>query len=277
MRGAYLRIFYEVVIVMIQNLLHARQAQQNRDEEPEETRRLSKSQLHSMVSERWLVPSRDSKGVCRRWLLSQHIGLSWRVEITTIRRFEVEVPARLQKKACMTNLADLLARLNSLLQERGEATLGFQDHMIPEEDWLIRVCRYIDQTNILGAFVGPVPGAQLVPGFSQRYLTAQTQAQQYLFGDNLLNNSHIFNSVKAVAEAYKRLLGLNKDLEETAFILRSIQQKFNAGEASLATLLMTASTTVLAHGHNLRDPDRIYVEGEEGQQFRLQLNEVNNM
>lgn len=262
---------------MIQNLFQARNQQQNREGEPEETKRLSKTQLYSMISELYFTPSRESKGVCRRWLLSQHLGLSWRVELSTIKRFEAELPARLLKKVCLTNLGDLTSRLNMLLTERGLPTLGFQDHVIPEEEWLIRVCRFIDQSNILGAFLGPVPGALEIDKISQRYFISQIHAHQFLFGQHLLHNQEVFTSVKNVAETYKKLLGLHKDLEEANFVLRTIRQKFETAEASLTTMLMSASTTVLAHGHNLRDPDRIYMEGEDGQHFRLQLNEVNSM
>ena len=67
------------------------------------------------------------------------------------------------------------------------------------------------------------------------------------------------------------------DLEEANFVLRNLRQKFATTEAALSAQLMTASTTTIAHGHHLRDHDRIYVEGEDGQAFRLQLNEVNRM
>lgn len=262
---------------MIQNLLLARQAQNARDDEEEDTKRLTKSQLYAMISDRWLVPPQDSKGVNRRWLLAVHRGQAFRVEVATIMRFEVEVPRRLQKKTCFTNLADLVLKLNLLLVERGLLELQFSEHVVPDEGWLLRICRYLDQTNILGVFSDAIPDSLAPPSLSQRFLLAQQAAQRYLFGGHLLDSQDVFNSVRSVAEAYKRLLNLHRDVEEATYVLQSLRDKFQTTEAQLATLLFTASTTIMTHGHNMRDPDRIYVEDQENQAFRLQLNEVSTL
>ena len=167
-----------------------------------------------MIADRWLIPPQDSKGVNRRWLLAVHRGQAFRVETATILRFEVELPRRLQKKACFTNLYDLVLKLNLLLVERGMQELEFAEHVVPDETWLIRIFRYLDQTNILGVFADSIPNSLAPPSMSQRFLIAQQQAQQYLFGGHLLDSQDVFDSVRSVAEIYKKLLNLNRDVEE---------------------------------------------------------------
>jgi hypothetical protein len=63
-------------------------------------------------------------------------------------------------KSSFINVGLLVRRLDVLLQQTGRLPLGFEQTALPDEDWLLRLVRFIDRTNILGAYRRAVRNSQ---------------------------------------------------------------------------------------------------------------------
>lgn len=88
------------------------------------------------------------------------------------------------KKVGIMNNALLVRKLNALLKMKGEKELGYNEYEIPEQNWLYKIARYADQTNLLEFFESPVvPEPALTPHFLDisHIYHGRTFAVQWLF------------------------------------------------------------------------------------------------
>lgn len=247
--------------------------------EPAEIRTLSKHSLYNMLAEQYLLPPLDSKGINRVYLVGVYTNRHYRVPLMDYKRFEAELTPAQMKKTALVNLAYILRKLNALLVEKGQHTLGFPDFVIPEEAWLCKVARFVDRKNLMEFFGASLQELQPVRIDSERVHYGRTLAFQYIFqGNRLLENTKVFNSVREISESYRRIISKRIDLEEINNAQQQMAAKLAEEEGSLKALLVKAATTIIAVANEQFDPEAIYIEGDEqANAGRLQLAEMTRL
>lgn len=127
-----------------------------RAEEPPELRSLTKTQVYRNLSILYLLPSAKSSCITRKYLAKVH-----REEVYTPKRSEILsfesilVPVDTLKVRAYT-LGVLLSILEKLLLTKKIKSLGLDPTSPPDEQWVLRVLRFQDPTNVCEIFKGTV-------------------------------------------------------------------------------------------------------------------------
>jgi hypothetical protein len=249
------------------------------NEEPPEIRGLTKKKLYEVVSQRFHVPGCDSRGVTRDWLSGVYRGIHYRVPLLEHKHFYADLAPAHLKKAPVLYCGPLLAKLNSLLNETGNPDLGFPQGVIPEEDWLVSIIRFVDRANVLGAFFSPVPGAHPPQCETQRMTVAKQNAERFLFldgnGNNLLHDKKLFKEIEGIHDQSKRIMGHRQELHSLVDQGRALERKVQVEEAELSKLLYNVAVSVYTRGQRMEDPGPIFIEGDDaGAQHRERVQEI---
>ena len=132
----------------------------NDDELSPEVRNQSKSQLYSVNAFTFFLPSKHSRATSKLYLYRVQTNQVFRVMRQQILEFE----SRLQPDECVRvsfmNIPMVVARLNRLLVQQGLQELSFTATTMPDDDWVFRVVRFVDQSNVLGCFKRGVRNSQ---------------------------------------------------------------------------------------------------------------------
>jgi len=249
------------------------------DNEPPEIREQNKNQLYTTLTNQYLLPPVESKGVNRQWLVGVYTGNNYRVPLLEFKRFEAELTPGQMKKTGLVNLLYILRKLNALLRERGEHTLGFPDFVIPEESWLVKVARFVDRKNVMEFFtVHLVPLRPLVSD-SERVHLGRDLAHHFVFNDNaLLENPKVYQTVKEISDSYRRIISRRIDMEEINHARHQLALKITEEESQLKSLLVRASTTIIATANENFNPEAIYIEGDDNTNAtRIQLADMTRL
>lgn len=137
-------------------------------DEPIEIREWTKTQLFNRLTETYLLPSKESRGITRTYLVAVYEGRVFRIERSVLLQFESHLTMAEQRKSVFYNVGLLVERLERLLRLENQRPLGFTVGTSPEEVWFTRIVRYLDPTNILGAFRIAVQGAPVPDIFAAR-------------------------------------------------------------------------------------------------------------
>lgn len=137
-------------------------------DEPVEIRNLSKSKLYSLLEDELLLPSKESRGVTRAYLVQVYRRTVFTVNRRDIMHFEARLSLAEKRKNAFYCVSLLTEKLDILLPMLGLLPLGFPQNVSPEEDWFSRVLRYVDPFNLLEAFQRRVEGAAPPPIFLSR-------------------------------------------------------------------------------------------------------------
>lgn len=135
--------------------------QNARDDEEPETKALTKSQLYKLLASTYSLPSPDSRATSRSLLLRIRQNEVFRVERQVLLQFEANLALEDLVRQGSHNMTILVEKLTILLDQLGERPLGFLPGNYPEESWLYRVIRFVDQGNLLGVFKRSIPGAHV--------------------------------------------------------------------------------------------------------------------
>ena len=125
------------------------------DDEDTDTKNLDKNELYELyelVTKDYMLPPINSKGITREYLLQVKEGEVFRVTHRDHKEFEYTLDKDQQKKVGVVNNALHVRKLNMLLKQHGEKELGFTEFNLPDQNWLYKVARYIDRTNMLEFF-----------------------------------------------------------------------------------------------------------------------------
>jgi hypothetical protein len=125
------------------------------NEDPE-TRELDKRKLYNMLSQQYFLPPFTTKGITRDYLIRVHRHQVYRVQLFELMHFEVELTTQMKTRIGLPNNSLLVRKLNRLLRSRNLPELGFDDYEPPEENWLYKIARFVDRTNVLQFFESPV-------------------------------------------------------------------------------------------------------------------------
>ena len=254
----------------------------NRQNEPLETRDLSKQRLYNRLSEAWLLPPAESKGVCRAWLLKVWNGSVYRVGLKDLKTFEVAITPAMMKRNGLTNLLHLMLRINGLLNSRGEKVLGFGDFTVPDERWLCRVARFIDQANILEFFQYPVvPIEKLTREMAP---SEQVHFCRMFAHENLLQipghmaNQNVYSAVINVSEWHRKHISKRIEAEECGMRHNQVLAEEKKAEASLRDHLMKAATAVYCVENVEFKPEKLINGGNDlKQEERTRLQTIAEM
>lgn len=129
-------------------------------EESEATSGLSKKKLFDKVSSKHLMPGLKSKACTRLYLTKAYKGEVFLVKLEDIALFEAQNIASVPLRAPGLNVLVITQLVDALLRKLGKKTLGFTETTLPEEDYILRICRYVDQNNVLDVFMAGSPKAQ---------------------------------------------------------------------------------------------------------------------
>ena len=238
-----------------------------RQNEPLDTRDLSKQRLYNRLSEAWLLPPVESKGVCRSWLLKVWNGSVYRVGLKDLKTFEVSITPIQMKRNGLTNLLHLMLRMNGLLTSRGEKGLGFNDFTVPDERWLCRIARYVDKANILEFFQYPV-----VP--IERLTREMAPSEQVHFcrmyaHENLLqipghmSNQNVYSAVINVSEWHRKHIAKRIEAEELTLRQTQIVDEEKKAQANLRDHILKAATAVYCLENQNFKPETLINGGSE--------------
>lgn len=113
----------------------------------------SKKLLYARLSQQWFLPPARSTGVSQTYLHKVDQGQVFRVDLLSIQRFLAECKPSQLKRVPFVNKDQAYAKVNRLLGERGQPDLGFAEGCWPDGEWLYRVARFVDPTNLSCLFV----------------------------------------------------------------------------------------------------------------------------
>ena len=181
-------------------------------------------------------------------------------------------------KAPVLFCSQLVAKLNSLLAETNRPNIGFDLGMVPEEDWLVRITRYVDRGNILGVFLEAINGAPQLQCTSERMVTAKANAERYLLLEpRLLENAPLYKQIAALHEHSKRLDGHRKEMMSLLEKGRNLERLVNEAEADVRDRLCKISLSVFNFGNRNDDTNIIFMEENDGPRLREQVGQIREM
>jgi len=106
---------------------------QHRADESPDTRHLDKGQLYDTLALLYYLPPLNSRGITRDYLLAVHRGDAYRLALSVLKHFEVDLTTKMVTKVGLINNGLLVRKLNMLLTSRREPTLGFDEFDPPDQ------------------------------------------------------------------------------------------------------------------------------------------------
>lgn len=106
---------------------------QHRADEGPETKNLDKGQLYDTLGVQYYLPPLNSRGITREYLLSVHRGTAYRLPLSTLKHFEVDLTTKMVTKVGVVNNGLLVKKLNILLQSKRQPELGFDEYDPPDQ------------------------------------------------------------------------------------------------------------------------------------------------
>lgn len=215
-----------------------------------DTVHLQKNELYELVSKDYFLPPCTSRGVSREYLLKVKEGKVFRITNTEWKNFEFKLSKEQFRKGNMINNAILMRKLNRLLKSYNKAEMGFDEYNIPEQNWLYKVARYIDRTNLLEFFevaVQPEPAPTHNSTPYVKIYFGRLYASEYLFSDpRKKSNKKLWGNLRTLSEAYRMLMGSKIHAEVLEHDLLETRRRIAEQEANLQDLLGKASFAYIA-------------------------------
>jgi hypothetical protein len=226
-----------------------------RDEGPE-TLKLQKNELYDLVAADFVLPPCTSKGVTREYLLNVRNGKVFRVTNQQMKTFEYTLEKKHNRKSQLVSNPILVRKLNILLKTYGQLELGFDEYHVPEQNWLYKMARYIDRTNLLEFFEEPVerePAPTDTSSSISKIHYGRQYACEYLFDEQQKKaNKKLWYSLRVLAETYRMLMGSKIHVEVLQHELVETIARVKEQEAALQDLLGKAAFAYAAiDNHNI--------------------------
>jgi len=248
------------------------------ENEPEAIRSLKKKALYKLLSERYLLPEENSKGVNRHYLVGVYTGRYFRVDVMDHKRFEVELTPGQQKKTPFLNTADSFVKLQKFLQELGQPPLGFDIGAFPKDTWLYKIIRYVDRENVTGVYLETVDlpyAANIVGAPGNVMMRSKRNAERFLLAQ-VINVSTVYQALKSLWDCHKKEISRRREVEQLTRELASSRERLNGESAAVNAALAKASMVVYSAGTG--EPiDQIFVNNEQAGQRRAQMNDITDM
>lgn len=214
------------------------------------TRGLEKKDLYEMVAKTYFLPPFASRGVTREYILKVNSDQVFRVTTNELRHFEVDLTSEMQRKVLGLTNAILVRKLNHLLRLRGQNPLGFTEYDVPEQAWLHRVARFIDQTSLTEFFEAPVVAEPPVHNGSHSisliYHGRLSASKWFLRHPAIKSNRRFWDTLRSISDTYKAFISLDISIEILQRELEENQRKRTMVSHSLEDMITKASLTYTA-------------------------------
>jgi hypothetical protein len=215
-----------------------------------ETCNLQKNELYDMVASDYLLPPLNTRGVTREYLLAVREGTVFRVANMEWRTFDFNLTKSHNKKVGVVNNSLLVKKLNILLRGRGQPQLGFTEFELPEQNWLFKVARFIDRTNLLEFFESaPFPEPPLDHNSSaiSKIYYGRLYAGEWLFKlEAAKRNKKLWDVITEISEKKRMLSSLKVNVEVLEHELVSTREKVLKTDANLHDLIGQVAITYTA-------------------------------
>ena len=166
-----------------------------------------------MLGLKYLMPPLHSRGINRDYLVKVYKEEVYRVLLMELKHFEVDLSPSMSKRVGILNNCLLVRKVNFLLRSLGRPELGFDEYDPPEEvlfahqNWLYRITRFLDQTNVLEFFETPVsqePEPCSTSSAIQLVHWGRLKASKYFFRiADVRTDRKLWESFKALATSYR--------------------------------------------------------------------------
>lgn len=243
-----------------------RNPQVHNQNEPEVIKALSKHSLYKMLSAKYFLPPRNSRGVSRTYLVGVYTHKYFRIEHIEMKRFMVELTPNLLKKTIHTTKAETHYKIEQLLRETGMKELGFKSGLIPDGVWLYQMARYIDQYNAADIFEYSLSNPINPNANSHKVLVAKKMAEKEEFMDRgIFKDKEIYSKIKELHDSHKRLVSRNLELDYLRKYAQMLMEKIETDKKIVETTLSNATLAVFRHnqiGRQVR-PERTWEDERE--------------
>jgi hypothetical protein len=210
-----------------------------------DTLKLQKNELYDLVASEYVLPPSASKGVTREYLLSVKNGSVFRVTHQSWKTFDFKLNKDQLRKSQMISNPILVRKLNLLLQSKSEKPLGFDEFNVPEQNWLYKIARYIDRTNLLEFFDQPVdnePAPFEHSTMINKIHHGRKYASEFLFDEpRKKQNKKLWQALKVVSETYRMLMGSKMHVEVLEHELVETRKRVLEQDSTLQDLLGKAA------------------------------------
>ena len=221
-----------------------------KDDESRETARLNKYDLFELVEATWDLPSFSCKALTREYLLRVKNDEVFRVDKETMRRFDFGLSKKQNKRMAIVNLGYVVRKLKVLMAEKQMKELGFEEWDTPDQVWLMRMARYIDQENVLELFEEAlVPVPQLRNNSSLMYMIyhGRLHASTYLFRDEKArSNKALWESLRNISESYKVICSASINLELLEREIKEMREKLARSKLQMEEEVTKTAVTYTA-------------------------------
>lgn len=220
-----------------------------------DTKNLQKNELYELVSADFMLPPSNARGITREYLLAVKEGSVFRVTHIDYKNFEFALNKSQTKKVGIINNALLVRKLNILLKEKGQRELGYTEYDLPEQNWLYKVARFIDRTNILEFFetpASPEPALDENSSLISRIHFGRIFASEWLFRfEKARKNKKLWEYFTLIAEKYRVLCSLRVNKDVLEYDLNETKSKIATMESELQDQVGKIAFTYTA----LEDPN----------------------
>ena len=247
------------------------------DDEDTDTKNLDKNELFELVTKEYMLPPINSKGITREYLLQVREGDVFRVTHRDHKEFEYTLDKDQQKKVGVVNNALLVRKLNLLLKQHGEKELGFTEFNLPDQNWLYKVARYIDRTNMLEFFeraAFPEPPLTEHSNILSQTHHGRVYASEWLFRmEKAKKNKKLWDTFAVLAEKNRNLNSMKVNAEILAHELAETKNKIQQSDSDLHDLIGKVSFTYTSIENPSITPELV-ISGGSGltAEMREQLN-----
>lgn len=252
--------------------------QRGADDEPAETKDLTKKKLHERLCSHFFLPPNEARGVTRVYLVQVFRGQVFRVPLLEMQHFMADLLKDHMKKAPYINSLDVKIKVEALLQEMGQPPLGYPEGVIPEEDWLFQVARKLDQNNSTNIFIKTVPNAVVENIRTTQMLQAKKNAERI----NILTPGYdkvpafyellveVWNSHKRATNKHREVLTLQRQLDQAI-------TKRDQEAVTLKAALNQAANDLYVRSTQDMQVERMYEDSAYGANLRFQVKEHYNV
>lgn len=244
--------------------------------EPEEVRHLTKKLMHARLAEDWYLPDKNCRGVTRQYLVGVFRGNIFRINFYEMQRFLADLHKDQLKRVPYMNSADIKAKVEVQLQEQNFPPLGYAANIIPEEEWLVNVARWLDQPNNCAIFLHPINNPQVLNTLTQQMKVAKTNCKNFLLG-GLGHSRPTYEDVEHLWQAQKRYVNRQREVAALEAHLAQSNIKLTQLGNQVSSALSRAALTVYKEGTEDNDPASLYQEGQVGQNVRHQIGQIQRL
>lgn len=249
--------------------------------EPPEIRDLNKDDAHKFVAHDWGIPALNSKSISRDYLGRVIRAQVYRVPALELNAFWLAQPMPAQTISAFYSNELAFMKIEALLAAGHQLPTGLNANNLPDQQWIVRVLRFIDRKNISCCFNARCLDEPPINGNegSNYHIVAHGQmiARARVFHNGNLNylaqNKDVHDQAQALWETKRKYLSLNAQMIRLGIHQQAMLDQRNLLETRVATLTSALALTVTLLRHEefrgianpdanelVRDHKAIYVE-----------------